>query len=230
MHQRACLHLLLLHYTISLSLADHITTQHTQIYPLFPLLKIYKFIFHLSLRLGTLPAPAIFKPRPLWTGKQLFSMVCPDINYLGKSKNHPKKKDELDFNQFDSEVLIHSGELLMGIVDKNIVGTSGGSIVHVTWLSKGWEETRAFMNQIQTVVNYWMVNTSYTVSISDTVANKDTMDKIQGTLDTAKQQVKDLFSRGIQGKIKKQPGKHLMESFEANIGVVLGEVRNIAGE
>ena len=37
----------------------------------------------------------------------------------------------------DSEVLIHGGMLLQGIVDKNIVGTSGGSIVHVTWLEKG---------------------------------------------------------------------------------------------
>jgi DNA-directed RNA polymerase II subunit RPB1 len=30
---------------------------------------------------GILPAPAIIKPRPLWTGKQLFSMVLPRINY-----------------------------------------------------------------------------------------------------------------------------------------------------
>jgi DNA-directed RNA polymerase II subunit RPB1 len=37
---------------------------------------------------GIIPAPAILKPRPLWTGKQLFSMICPKINYRGKSKNH----------------------------------------------------------------------------------------------------------------------------------------------
>ena len=30
---------------------------------------------------GVLPAPAIIKPRPLWTGKQLFSMICPKLNY-----------------------------------------------------------------------------------------------------------------------------------------------------
>ena len=33
----------------------------------------------------------------------------------------------------------------------------------------GWEQTRDFMNQIQAVVNYWMVNVSYSVSVSDTV-------------------------------------------------------------
>ena len=176
---------------------------------------------------GTLPTPAIVKPRPLWTGKQLVSMVLPDINYKGKSKSHPR--DGTIFNHTDSEVLIHSGMLMSGIVDKNIVGTSAGSIVHVCWLSKGWEETRAFMNQCQTAVNYWMAQTSYTVSISDTVADNKTMESIQDTLDTAKKQVKDIFHRGIMGKIEKQPGKHLMESFEVNIGMVLRNVRDVAG-
>ena len=178
---------------------------------------------------GTLPTPAIVKPRPLWTGKQLFSMIIPDINYRGKSKNHPRDAAKNIFNVFDSEVLIHSGQLLSGIVDKNIIGTSGGSIVHVVWLQRGWEETRQFMNQVQTVVNYWMVNTSYTVSISDTVADVKTMESIQDTLDSAKKQVKDLIDRGIMGKIEKQPGKHLMESFEVNIGLVLRNVRDVAG-
>lgn len=178
---------------------------------------------------GTLPVPAIVKPRPLWTGKQLVSMVLPDINYKGKSKNHPKAPIVSIFNNFDSEVLIHSGILLSGIVDKNIVGTSGGSIVHVTWLQKGWEETRAFMNQLQTAVSEWMKGTSYTVSISDTVADKKTMENIQDTLDSAKKQVKDIFQRGVMGLIEKQPGKHLMESFEVNIGMVLKNVRDVSG-
>ena len=104
---------------------------------------------------GIMPAPAIIKPKPLWTGKQLFSMVAPKINYRGKSKIHVDNRKITDpFNYLDSEVLIHGGRLLQGIVDKNIVGTSGGSVVHITWLMKGWEDTRDFMNQIQTAVNY----------------------------------------------------------------------------
>ncbi|CAN0233637.1 unnamed protein product, partial [Ectocarpus sp. 8 AP-2014] len=29
---------------------------------------------------GKVPAPAILKPRPLWTGKQLFSLICPKVH------------------------------------------------------------------------------------------------------------------------------------------------------
>ena len=180
---------------------------------------------------GIVPAPAILKPRPLWTGKQLFSMICPKINYRGKSKNHQEDKSILDpFVYLDSEVLIHQGMLMHGIVDKNIVGTSGGSIVHVTWLEKGWEETRSFMNQVQTVVNYWMVNTSYSVGVSDTVADATTINKIQETLDDAKKKVRQLMLRGQRGQLEMQPGKPLMESFEVNINEVLNDARSSVGK
>ena len=164
---------------------------------------------------GNMPTPAILKPRPLWTGKQMFSIVCPKVNYRGKSKCHLDDAKITDpFNYLDSEVLIHGGVLLQGIVDKNIVGASGGSIIHVCWLEKGWEETRAFMNQIQTLVNYWMVNTSYSVGISDTVADAVTINGIQETLNDAKDKVRLIMQRAQLGKLVLQPGKPLMDSFE----------------
>eukprot|EP01038_Epipyxis_sp_PR26KG_P008142 gene8142-11021_t len=180
---------------------------------------------------GTIPTPAILKPRPLWTGKQLFSMICPKINFRGKAKNHVDDKKITDpFNYLDSEVLIHSGILLQGIIDKNSVGTSGGSIVHVCWISKGWEETRSFMNQIQTVVNYWLVNTSYSVSISDTVADATTINNIQSTLNEAKEKVKNIMIKGQLGQLKLMPGKPLMESFEMHINEVLNDARSTVGK
>lgn len=30
---------------------------------------------------GSLPMPAILKPKPLWTGKQIISLIIPDVNY-----------------------------------------------------------------------------------------------------------------------------------------------------
>ena len=43
---------------------------------------------------GKLPPPAIFKPRPLWTGKQLFSLVIPDgINCVRTHSTHPDNED-----------------------------------------------------------------------------------------------------------------------------------------
>ncbi len=42
---------------------------------------------------GQIPIPAILKPVPLWTGKQLFSLLVPDVNMERESKNHPDGED-----------------------------------------------------------------------------------------------------------------------------------------
>lgn len=180
---------------------------------------------------GDMPTPAILKPRPLWTGKQLFSLVCPKVNYKGKSKSHqddPKITDP--FNYLDSEVLIHNGTLLQGTVDKNIVGVSGGSIIHICWLELGWEETRAFMNQIQTLVNYWMVNTSYSVGVSDTVADARTINGIQDTLNDAKNKVQQIMQNAQLGNLTLQPGKPLLDSFEVTVTEVLNSTLSNVGK
>ena len=39
---------------------------------------------------GKLPIPSILKPKPLWTGKQIFSLLIPpDINSEGETACHP---------------------------------------------------------------------------------------------------------------------------------------------
>jgi DNA-directed RNA polymerase II subunit RPB1 len=45
---------------------------------------------------GKLPTPAILKPKQLWTGKQLFSMIIPNINIQTTSSTHnPEEKFEI---------------------------------------------------------------------------------------------------------------------------------------
>jgi len=40
---------------------------------------------------GELPMPAIFRPEPLWTGKQIMSMIIPnEITMYHKDKDDPE--------------------------------------------------------------------------------------------------------------------------------------------
>ena len=76
---------------------------------------------------GVIPPPAILKPKPLWTGKQVFSPIIPKLNFKGKGNRFPKKGADT-LNWSDGTVLIHQGKLLTGVMDKKILGTSGGSL------------------------------------------------------------------------------------------------------
>ena len=179
---------------------------------------------------GRVPAPAILKPKQLWSGKQIFSIICPEVNYEATGNTHPKDKSVANtLNGFDSRVLIHQGTLLQGIVDKKSLGTSGNSLIHVSWLERGWDITRIFMNQIQQVVNYWLLNNSFSIGVADTVADQPTMRTIEQTIDEAKSKVKDLVQQGQRGELEAQPGRTMIESFEQMVNRVLNQARQKAG-
>lgn len=43
---------------------------------------------------GKMPQPAILKPRALWTGKQIFSLIIPGhINVIRTHSTHPDDED-----------------------------------------------------------------------------------------------------------------------------------------
>lgn len=54
---------------------------------------------------GTVPMPAVLKPRPLWTGKQIFSMFVPDVNLKNKSAWY-KDADVPDMSVDDAQVCV----------------------------------------------------------------------------------------------------------------------------
>ena len=43
---------------------------------------------------GKVPVPAILKPKPLWTGKQIFSLIIPGrVNCIRTHSTHPDDED-----------------------------------------------------------------------------------------------------------------------------------------
>lgn len=79
---------------------------------------------------GTIPEPAILKPRPLWTGKQLFSMLLPpNINLERTSAWHPTEKEpeyKDPLYPLDTVVLIEDSELVCGTLCKKSLGSGTG--------------------------------------------------------------------------------------------------------
>lgn len=187
---------------------------------------------------GQIPIPAILKPKELWTGKQLLSMILPKVNLTGKANNAPPKdpKDPLGkrmmpntFNMYDHLVTIQEGELLEGTIDKKLVGTSMGGLIHTSWLDAGHEETARFMNQVQQLVNHWILQSSFSIGATDAVADENTMRQIESTIDKAKKQVQDLVRQGQVGDLEIQPGRTMIESFEQLVNKVLNTARDQAG-
>ncbi len=68
---------------------------------------------------GIVPIPAIIKPKPMWTGKQILSLAIPrGINIFRAAE--PKSSNPV----FDDGMCIENGEIIWGIIEKKTVGAS----------------------------------------------------------------------------------------------------------
>ena len=83
-----------------------------------------------------LPKPAILKPKMLWTGKQIFSLLLKpnrrckiNANLVTKGKSYTSNRE---FCVQDSFVIIRNSELLAGSMDKGTLGSgSKNSIFYI---------------------------------------------------------------------------------------------------
>lgn len=177
---------------------------------------------------GNIPVPAILKPKPLWTGKQIFSLILPKLNIIRFTSNHDEKTTgNMSLN--DTEVLIENGELIMGVVCKRTVGNSSGGLIHCIWNEYGPNHTMWFLNHTQRVVNQWLLISGFTVGVSDIISDDKTNRAIRQTMDKVKDKVKDILVEAQQGHLECQPGKSMVESFEAKVNAALNEARDTAG-
>ncbi|CAN3474396.1 DNA-directed RNA polymerase II subunit RPB1 [Diutina catenulata] len=176
---------------------------------------------------GVIPPPAIIKPKPLWSGKQVMSLAIPKGIHLQRLDGNPHAAL---LSAKDTGMLIIDGEIMLGVVDKKTVGASEGGLIHVVFREKGPYVCARLFGNIQKVVNYWLLHNGFSIGIGDTIADKDTMRQITGFISDAKVKVAQIIKDAHQNKLEPRPGMTLRESFENSVSVVLNQARDDAGK
>uniref|UniRef100_A0A671QQE4 DNA-directed RNA polymerase subunit n=1 Tax=Sinocyclocheilus anshuiensis TaxID=1608454 RepID=A0A671QQE4_9TELE len=195
--------------------------------------EVMNLLMFLSTWDGKVPQPAILKPRPLWTGKQIFSLIIPGhINAIRTHSTHPDEEDSGPYKHIspgDTKVIVENGELIMGILCKKSLGTSAGSLVHISYLEMGHDITRLFYSNIQTVVNNWLLIEGHSIGIGDSIADKATYQDIQNTIKKAKQDVIEVIEKAHNNELEPTPGNTLRQTFENQVNRILNDARDKTG-
>lgn len=179
---------------------------------------------------GILPPPAIMKPKQLWTGKQILSLVIPKGINLYRAPEKPSAKEGIPYNPLDdSGMSIEDGEIMYGIVDKKTVGASQGGIIHIIFREKGHEVTRDFFSGVQKVVNFWLLHNGFSIGIGDTVPDKGTMETITNFIEDAKSEVARIILAAQEDRLEAEPGMSIRESFESKVNKALNSARDSSG-
>lgn len=174
---------------------------------------------------GSIPTPAIVKPKPLWTGKQILSMTIPKGINIFRSPD-PKSSNPT----FDDGMLIENGEIIFGVVEKKTVGATAGGLVHVVFREKGPEATRTLFTGLQQIVNYWLFHNGFSIGIGDTVADKNTMAYITEQIRMRKENVAKTIEDASNDRLKAAPGMTIRESFESRVERELNLARDKSGQ
>jgi DNA-directed RNA polymerase II subunit RPB1 len=174
---------------------------------------------------GTVPVPAIVKPKPLWTGKQILSLCIP------RGINIFRSPDPRTFNPvFDDGMMIENGDIIFGTVEKKTVGATQGGLVHVVFREKGPEATRQLFTGLQMVVNFWLFHNGFSIGIGDTIADYGTMQYITKTIAERKAKVAEIIEIASHGKLHPEPGRTIRETFEFLVERQLNLARDDSGQ
>ncbi|DAA76010.1 TPA_exp: DNA-directed RNA polymerase subunit [Trichophyton benhamiae CBS 112371] len=178
---------------------------------------------------GVLPQPAILKPRPRWSGKQMISMVLPSgLNLLRIDKDKSPISEKFS-PLADGGVLVHGGELMYGMFSKKTVGASGGGVVHTIFNEYGPDAAMSFFNGAQAVVNYWLLHNGFSIGIGDTIPDLETIQKIENAVRVRKEEVDSITASATENTLEALPGMNVRETFESKVSRALNNARDEAG-
>ena len=182
---------------------------------------------------GRLPIPAVLKPKPLWTGKQLFSLIMPpSINCVRTHSTHPDNEDDSDYKWIspgDTKVIVDNSQLISGILCKKTLGTSAGSLIHLVFMEHGHEECGKFYGNIQTVINNWLLIEGFSIGIGDAIADQKTYQSILQSIREAKEKVNEVIEKAHNDKLVPTPGNTLRQTFENHVNTILNKARDETG-
>jgi DNA-directed RNA polymerase II subunit RPB1 len=188
---------------------------------------------------GEIPEPAILKyidevgnvEGPLWTGKQIFSLLFPStLNYYKKTNIFREPPAKLKLKGIeknlhswfsDSMVVIERGKLLTGILDKKSLGVTGGSIIHTIFNDYGQDRTRHFIDQIQWIANHWLLHNGFSIGISDCILHKESSKTIiRNIIEEANENALTTLSQSLKTDAKKAEEKvnSSLNSATTNVG------------
>ncbi|BAN90633.1 DNA-directed RNA polymerase subunit A' [Aeropyrum camini] len=177
---------------------------------------------------GDLPEPAILKPRPLWTGKQLASIFLPDdLNFKGKSKTNAGDlacADELCLH--DSYIVITNGKLLEGVLDKKAIGAEEpNNLLHIIALEYGNSKARQLLDSFYRMFIRMLELRGLTISLHDIDLPERAKQEIEELIREYKGRVYSIIEDYRKGTLEPIPGRSLEESLEIKIMEVLDELR-----
>ena len=162
------------------------------------------------------------------TSFDILSQILPPMSI--KYKTGGFNTDTDDYSTSNNVLEIQNGEYMRGQMNKGVFG--GGSVGLLQRLCNDFtnDTSSEFIDNLQNIVTEYMKTSSYSVGISDLIANKTTINKITDVIISKKKEVQTLIDKTHLGIFENKTGKTDDEEIETQINNILGQALIEAGK
>ena len=157
----------------------------------------------------------------------VLSQILPPMTMVYKTKLFEEGDD---YETSNNVLEIRNGKILRGQMEKSVLGSVTKGILHRVCNDFGNMACANFNDDLQNIVTEYMKSSSFSVGISDLIANKKTSDEIIQVITAQKLDVKLLIDKVHLGIFENTGASSNMVDFETKVNNLLNKATEQSGK
>ena len=162
------------------------------------------------------------------TSFNILSQIMPPITT--KLKTGLFKAEKTDEENRNNIMEIRNGEYMRGQLEKSMLGSSSKGILHRVCNDFGYMPCVKFIDNLQNVITEYMKTSSFSVGISDLIADQDTKTSILKIVADRKQEVQEVIDRVHIGTFENSSAHTNAQEFELKVTNILNKAQEQSGK
>ena len=161
------------------------------------------------------------------TSFDVLSQIIAPITLKYKTKLF---EDNEDFSISNNVLEIRNGKYIRGQLEKSVLASTTKGIIHRVYNDYGNIAASNFIDDLQNIVTEYMKSSSFSVGISDLIANKKTQDSIAQIINEKKLEVQSVIDKLHLGIFENNTSSTNMSEFETRLNNILNKATDLSGK
>ena len=157
----------------------------------------------------------------------IISQILPPLSLKSKNKLFDDSEDKKTSNNI---IEIINGEYIRGQIDKGILGSGSNGLIHRICNDFGNQASSDFIDDWQNIITEYLKSESFSVGISDLIADKTTNESIINVITNKKKDVNSLIDEIKLGIFENNSGRTNEQEFETKVNNILNQAAAEAGK
>jgi DNA-directed RNA polymerase beta' subunit/intein/homing endonuclease len=157
----------------------------------------------------------------------VLSQIMPPLTMIYKTKLF---EDSEEYKTSNNVLEIRAGKYIRGQLEKSVLGSTTKGILHRVFNDFGNMACADFNDDLQNIVTEYMKSSSYSVGISDLIADKITQEKIIQVINAQKSEVQQLIDKVHLGIFENNTAHTNMAEFETTVNNSLNKATEQSGK